>query len=142
MMRLGAMTIGLLLAGGLAAQTTGGTAMERALADGATRMTSDAIAERLAGKTVTFENATSGKRALVYYDGENGTELRLLDTGDTFEGFYATTLDDRICVGAWSDEPMRVRCVYVLLIDNIMHKYEMDGSLRGRVIEEVDGNTV
>ena len=132
--------IGTLALAGLAAAAPAQTDMEKALAEGATRMTSDQIAERLAGKTVTFENASSGARALVYYDGGNGTLLKLEDADEAVEGFYATTLSDRICVGLWGDEPMRVRCVYVLLIDDMMHKFEVDGSLRGRVIEEVEGN--
>ena len=132
--------IGTLALAGLATAAQAQTDMEKALADGATRMTSDQIAERLAGKTVTFENASSGARALVYYDGGNGTLIKPEGVDEAVEGFYATTLSDRICLGLRGDEPIRLRCVTVLLIDDMMHKFEADGSLRGRVIEEVDGN--
>ena len=132
--------IGTLALAGIATAAHAETDMEKALAEGATRMTSDQIAERLAGKTVTFENASSGALALVYYDGSNGTLIKPEGADEAVEGFYATTLSDHICLGLSGDEPMRLRCVNVLLIDGTMHKFEMDGSLRGRVIEEVEGN--
>ena len=37
---------------------------------------------------------------------------------------------------------MRLRCVNVVLIGGVMHKFELDGSLRGRIIEEVNGNII
>lgn len=131
---------GLLVAAGFAASALAATEIEEALANGGTQMTADEISQRLAGKTVTFENATSGAEALIYYDETNGTLIKLLDSGDVIEGFYAVDLADHICLGAHGDGPMRLRCVNVVLIDGMMHKYELDGSLRGRVIEEVSGN--
>jgi len=131
---------GALVAAGLAAGASAATEMEQALANGAVQMTADEITERLASKTVTFENATSGAKTLVYYDGENGTLLQPVGSDNVIEGFYAVDLADHICLGVHGDEPMRLRCVNVLLIDGQMHKFELDGSLRGRVIEEVSGN--
>lgn len=123
----------------LGAEAAAGTPMEDALADGAVRLDADEINARLADRTVTFENADTGERALVYYDGGNGTKLKLLSSGTLLEGFYATDLADHVCVGVHGDEPMRLRCVHVLLIDGVMHEFELDGSLRGRIVEEVDG---
>lgn len=130
-----------LLAAGLATPALAQTAMEKALAAGAERMTADEIAARLAGKTVTFELASTGDRFLVYYDGVNGTLLKKVGSDTVIEGFYAVSVADHVCVGTKGDEPIRLRCVNVLLIDDQMHKFELDGSLRGRVVEEVDGNT-
>lgn len=132
---------GALLAAGLATPALAETAMEKALAAGAERMTADQIAERLAGKTVTFEAAATGDRALIYYDGDNGMRIRKVGADDVFEAFYAVTDADHVCFGVKKDEPIRLHCVHVLLIDKQMHKFELDGSLRGRVVEEVDGNT-
>lgn len=132
--------IGMLATAGLATAALADTQMEKALADGAKRMTADEIAERLAGKTVTFENASSGDKFLVFYDGANGTLLKKVGSDTVSEGFYAVSLADHICVGAKTNEPIRLRCVNVLLIDGKMHKFELDGSLRGRVIEEDEGN--
>lgn len=117
-----------------------GTQMEDALANGAVRLTADEIHARLADRTVTFENANTGAKALAYYDGQNGLTLKMLGSDALLEGFYATDLADHVCVGVYGDAPMRLRCVHVLLIDGVMHKFELDGSLRGRIIEEVDGS--
>lgn len=130
-----ALTAALLAASPALAETD----LEKALANGAERMTAEMVASRLADKTVTFENANTGARALVYYDGVNATRIKI-EGKDILEGFYAFDLADHVCVGVWGDQPMRLRCVDVLLIDGLMHKFELDGSLRGRVIEEVDGN--
>lgn len=126
----------------LSAEASASTQMEDALAEGAVRLGADEIAARLADRTVTFENAVTGEKALVYYDGGNGTKLKLLSSGTVLEGFYATDLADHVCVGVHGDEPMRLRCVHVLLIDGVMHKFELDGSLRGRILEEVDGSII
>lgn len=134
------MFTGAIMAAGLATAAAAETDMEAALADGAVKMTGDEIAERLAGKTVTFENAASGAKVLVYYDGGNGAILRPVGSDKAIEGFYAVDLADHVCLGISSDAPMRLRCMHVLQIDGMMHKFELDGSLRGRVIEAVQGN--
>lgn len=131
-----------LVLAGMAATALAATEMEQALTEGGKRMTSDEIAERLAGRTVTFESASSGARFLVYYDGANGTLLKPPGSDDVMEGFYAVDLADHICLGMRSDAPIRLRCVNVVLIDGMMHKFELDGSLRGRVIDEAEGNHV
>lgn len=140
MMKLLSALIGVLAMVGFATAALADTQMEKALADGAKRMTADEIVERLAGKTVTFELASTGDKFLVFYDGANGTLLKKVGSNSVGEGFYATSLADHICLGMKTDKPIRLRCVTVLLIDDKMHKYELDGSLRGRVIEETEGN--
>ncbi len=132
--------LGLGFAAGFATAAAADSDMSSALAEGAKRMTAGEIVDRLAGKTVTFENANTGSRVLVYYDEANGTVLKPVGAADSMKGFYAVDLADHVCVGVWSDKPMRVRCVNVLLIDDVMHKFELDGSLRGRIVEEVDGD--
>ena len=132
---------GALVSASVATPALAETAMEQALAEGAERMTADQIAERLAGKTVTFELAATGDQFLVYYDGVNGTVIRKIGSDTAMEGFYALTVSDHICLGFFGDAPVRLRCVNVLLIDGAMHKFELDGSLRGYVVEEADGNT-
>lgn len=124
----------------LSAVSAAASEMEDALAKGAVRLTAEQISERLADKTVTFENATSGAKALVYYDGSNGIRLKPLGSNKMLKGFYATDLADHVCFGVYGNAPMRLRCVHVLLIDGVMHKFELDGSLRGRIIDQTDGN--
>ncbi|MEM7223685.1 MAG: hypothetical protein AAF495_11935 [Pseudomonadota bacterium] len=134
--------IGALALGSLTAMPAMASQMEDALANGARKLTAEEITKRLADKTVTFENLNSGAKVLVYYDGENGTILKPVGSNQTLTGFYATDLSDHVCVGIKGDAPMRLRCVNVLLIDGVMHKFELDGSLRGRIIEEVAGNII
>ena len=134
---LGALTLIALSAGNALASD-----MKTALAKGAVRMTAEQISKRLANKTVTFENANTGAKAIAYYDGRNGVKLKLLGSNKMLKGFYATDLADHICLGIEGQAPMRLRCVSVLLIDGVMHKFELDGSLRGRVIEETDGKLI
>lgn len=126
----------------LSAMPAGASELEDALANGATRLTADEINQRLAEKTVTFENLNTGAKVLVYYDGQNGAILKPIGSDQMLVGFYATDLSDHVCIGVHGDGPMRLRCVDVLLIDGIMHKFELDGSLRGRIIKEVAGNTI
>ena len=87
----------------LSATAADATALEDALAKGATKLTSDDINKRLAGKTVTFENLNTGAKALVYYDGQNGTMLKLVGSNQTLKGFYATDLSDHVCVGIYGE---------------------------------------
>lgn len=126
----------------LCASSAAANQMDDALANGAVRLTAEQVHERLADKTVTFENANTGAKALVYYDGRNGTKLKLLGSNQLLDGFYAFDLADHVCLGVYGDAPMRLRCVHVLEIDGVMHKFELDGSLRGRVVEEFDGNMI
>ena len=133
---------GAIVIGCLSAMPAGASALEDALTNGATRLAAEEISNRLADRTVTFENLNTGAKVLVYYDGENGTILKPIGSDQTLTGFYATDLSDHICVGVHGDAPMRLRCVSVLLIEGVMHKFELDGSLRGRIIEEVSGNVI
>jgi len=134
--------IGALVAACLAMPAVAGTAMENALANGAERLTADETATRLAGKTVTFEFASTGERFRVYYAEDNGMRIRKAGVDDVFEAFYAVTDAEHLCFGVKEDLPIRLHCVNVLSIDGQIHKFELDGSLRGRIIEEVEGNSV
>ena len=126
----------------LAASPAAASELEDALANGATKLNADEITSRLSDKTVTFENLKSGAKVLIYYDGQNGMVLQPVGSDKTLKGFYATDLSDHVCIGIEGDKPLRLRCMTVLLIEDVMYKYELDGSLRGRVIEEVAGNKI
>ncbi len=126
----------------LATVTAKASDLDDALSKGAKQLSAEEITLWLADKTVTFENLNSGAKVLVYYDGQNGILLKPVGSDRTLKGFYATDLADHVCVGVYGDEPMRLRCVYVLSIDGIMHKYELNGALRGRIIEEVNGDAI
>ena len=85
MMKLLSALIGVLAMVGFATAALADTQMEKALADGAKRMTADEIVERLAGKTVTFELASTGDKFLVFYDGANGTLLKKVGSNSVGE---------------------------------------------------------
>ena len=127
---------------GLASGAHAASDLDEALEAGAKRLTSDEIAERLKGKTVTFVSAKSGAKYLVYYGPNNEAMSRKVGGESTNTGFHAMTDRDQVCLGWEGRDLPRLRCMDVLLIDGVMHKYKADGSLSGRIVETAEGNTV
>ena len=119
-----------------------GSDLDKAIEAGAKHLTADEIAERLTGKTVTFVSAKSGDKYLVYYGHDNETKGRKVGDESTGTGFHAVTDRNQICLGWEGRDLPRLRCVDVLLIDGVLHKFKADGSLSGRIVEIADGNTV
>ena len=126
---------------GLAAGAQANSDIQKALDAGATPLTSDEIAERLTGKTVTFISAKSGDQFLVYYGENNTTAGRKVGSDKTNVGFHAVNDRNQICLGWEGRDLPRLRCMDVLLIDGKMHKFKADGSLTGYISETADGNT-
>ena len=125
----------------LASTAHAGTDLDKALAAGAKRLTAGEIADRLTGKTVTFVSAKTGDTFLVYYGNGNETALRKVGADGTWTGYHAVTDRDQICLGWEGRDLPRLRCMDVLLIDGVLHKFKADGSLTGRITELADGNT-
>lgn len=116
------------------------SAFQAAMANGGQRLDADAIAERIAGKTVTFRSADGAKTFLVYYGEGNEAAGRLLGGEWSDTGLYAITDADTICLSwAKSDRP-RMRCMHVVLIDGKLHKFGADGSLSGTISAVEEGN--
>jgi hypothetical protein len=126
---------------GIATGAQAGSDIEKALEAGATRLTSDEIAERLTGKTVTFVSAKTGDKYLVFYGEDNKTAGRKIGGDKTNVGFHAVSDRDQICLGWEGSDLPRLRCMDVLLIDGKMHKFKADGSLSGHISETAEGNT-
>ena len=126
---------------GLATGAQADSDIQKALEAGATALTSDEIAERLTGKTVTFISAKTGDNFLVYYGENNSTAGRKVGSDKTKVGFHAVNDRDQICLGWEGRDLPRLRCMDVLLIDGKMHKFKADGSLSGHISETADGNT-
>lgn len=138
--KLTALAAGLVMAG-LATAAQAGSDLEKALAAGAERLTSDQIAERFVGKTATFVADKTGDRYLIYY-GENNELVGGKAGGDTSNvGFQAVNDRDQMCLGWEGRDLPRLRCLDVLLIDGVVHKFKSDGSLMGRIVEFAEGNT-
>ena len=130
-----------LIAATYASSALAGSEFEKALADGAQKLTSDQLQERLTGKTVTFVAAGSGDQFLVYYGENNDSASRKVGGDKSATGFHAFTDRDQICIGWEGRDLPRLRCVDVLLIDGTMYKFKVDGSLSGHITELVDGDT-
>ena len=115
----------------------GGDGDLRAL--GAVQLTADEIAERFAGKTVTFESAKSGKKFLVYYSEANEAAGKMLggDWSDT--GFYGIADNDTVCLSWINRDKPRLRCMHVLVVDGVVQKFKADGSLSGSILKFEDG---
>jgi hypothetical protein len=126
---------------GLSTGAHAGSDLDAAIEAGAKRLSADEIAERLTGKTVTFVFATTGHKYLIYYGEDNQTMGKKVGGDTTMTGFYAVTDRDQVCLGWEGRDLPRLRCVDVLLIDGVMHKFKADGSLSGRITEVADGNT-
>jgi len=138
--RLTALAAGLAMAG-LATAAHAGSDLEKALEAGAERLTSDQIAERFIGNTAVFVADKTGDRYLVFY-GENNELAGGKAGGDTSHvGFQAVSDRDQMCLGWQGRDLPRLRCLDVVLIDGVVHKFKADGSLSGRIVEFAEGNT-
>ncbi|MCH4562518.1 hypothetical protein MKP05_05130 [Halomonas sp. EGI 63088] len=116
-----------------------GTDMEEALNNGAQQLTADEIAERVAGKTVTYL-LPDKKEVQVHYGAENAASGRMVggDWSDT--GYYGITNSDRICI-SWSEsDEGRLRCFSVLVVDDVVKKFHPDGRFAMEAVEFEDGN--
>ena len=47
---------------------------------------------------------------------------------------------DQVCLGWEGRDLPKLRCMDVVEIDGVLHKYKTDGSLSGRIIDFADGN--
>jgi len=141
-MNLKATLIGTLAFVALAASSFGAaaeSAKEKVLKDGAKQLTSDEIAERFAGKTVTFVSASGDKKFLIYYSQDNDIAGKMVGGNWSDTGFYGIADNNTICL-SWngSDKP-RLRCMHVLLVDGVVKKFTADGSLSGSIVKFEDG---
>ena len=141
-MNLKATLIGTLAFVALAASSFGAaaeSAKEKALSAGAKQLTSDEIAERIAGKTMTFVKASGDKKFLIYYSRDNDIAGKMVGGKWSDTGFYGIADNNTICL-SWngSDKP-RLRCMHVLLVDGVVKKFKADGSLDGWIAKFEDG---
>ncbi len=136
---IGILAFTLLAASSFGAAATWISAKEKALSAGAQQLTSDEIAERFAGKTVTFVKASGEKKFLIYYSEDNEVAGKMIGGNWSDTGFYGIADNNTICL-SWngSDKP-RLRCFHVLLVDGVVKKFKTDGSLSGSIEKFEDG---
>ncbi len=127
--------------GGMATGAYAGSDLEKALENGAKRLSSDEIAERFIGKTLTFVSAKTGDKYLVYYGPDNELAGGKVGGDTSNTGVSAVNDRDQMCLGWEGRDLPRIRCMDVLLIDGVVHKFRADGSLSGKIVEFAEGNT-
>ena len=141
-MNLKATIIGALAFAALAASSFGAaaeSAKEKALKDGAKQLTSDEIAERFTGKTLTFVTASGDKTFLVYYGHDNNIAGKMVGGKWSDTGYYGVANNDGICLSWKGSDKTRLRCFDVLVVDGVVKKYKADGSLSGSIVKFSDG---
>ena len=126
---------------GFAAGAQAVSDLEKAVNEGATRLTSDEIAERFTGKTVTFVSDKTGDKFHLYYGTHNDVAGGKIGGDQSNEGFHAVNDRNQMCLGWKGSDLPRVRCLDVLLIDGVVHQFGPDGRLSGKIIEFADGTT-
>lgn len=124
---------------GLATIANAGSDLEKALAAGAERLTSNEIAERLTGKTGLFLVGGGDKRIMIYYGENNELVAKPVGGDSVLTGFYAVTDRDTICIGWDKKDLPRLRCLDALLLDGVVYKYNTDGSFSGSYEKFEDG---
>ena len=127
---------------GFAASAQAGSDFEDAVVNGGKKLTGPELAARLKGKTVTFVSSATGDKYLVFYGEMNEAASRKVGGSASVAGFHAITDRDQVCLGWEGHDLPKLRCMDVVLIDGVMHKYKADGSLSGHISEVADGNTV
>lgn len=134
-------TLAVVLLGSASFINAAESAMEEALANGAQQLTADEIAERVAGKTVTYRLADE-REVLVHYGADNAASGRMVDGDWSDTGYYGITDGDRICI-SWSEsDEGRLRCFRVLVVNDVVKKFMPDGSFAMDAMKFEDGNTL
>lgn len=114
------------------------TARDKALNAGATALTSQQIADRIVGKTVT---AMKGKkRFLFHYSANNVISGKLIGGGWSDKGYYGITDDNRVCLSMSKSDKGRLRCMSLLVQDGAVRKYSVDGRMTFELLKFQDGN--
>ena len=115
------------------------TAKAKALNNGAKQLTSDEIAKRLAGKTVTFVVASGKKKFLIQYGKANELAGKMIGGKWSDTGFYGVADNNTVCLSWKNRDKPRLRCMYVLQVDGVLTKFKPDGSLIGSIEKIEDG---
>ena len=104
-----------------------------------TQLTANEIAERFAGKTVTFVSASGEKKFSIFYSQGNEVAGTMIggDWSDT--GFYGIADNNTICLSWNNRDKPKLRCMHALLVDGVVKKFKADGSLSGSIVKFEDG---
>lgn len=115
------------------------SAVQKALNSGATRLTSDQIADQFVGRTGIWISASGDKKIAIYYGKENDLHAEKVGGGWTGKGYYGIADNDSICISWAGKDRGRLRCLHVLIVNGKVTKFNADGSRNGSYEKFVDG---
>lgn|GEM_PF-1962167 len=115
------------------------TAKAQAVSAGARQLSSDEIAARLAGNTVTF--VVGAKKGLLYYGENNDIAGKLIGKNWSDTGYYGITNDNRICLSWNKSDKGRLRCMTVFSVHGVVKKFNPNGSLASELVSFRKGKT-
>lgn len=127
-------TVGLPLAS--AGAETGRSA---ALNAGAEQLSAEQIVATFVGKTGHYQDGDSDSQMLISYGDDNVLVAKEVGGDGMRTGLFAVTDRGNICIGWENRDLPRLRCMDVLLVDGVVHKYNSDGSLSGSFPEFEEG---
>ncbi|MBB3190709.1 hypothetical protein [Halomonas cerina] len=117
------------------------TEMEKALNNGAQQLTADEIAEQFVGKTGIWVSASGDRKMRIHYSEDNVLTGKQVKGEWSGSGYYGVANDDSICVSWDHVDEGRLRCLEVLVVDDVVTKFNVDGSLNGSYEKFEDGKT-
>lgn len=117
------------------------TAMEEALNNGAQQLTADEIAEHFIGRTGTWVSPDGDRKMRIHYGEDNALTAKQVDGEWSGSGYYGVANNDSICVSWDQVDEGRLRCLDVLLVDDVVTKFNVDGSQNGSYEKFEDGKT-
>lgn len=102
-----------------------------ALNAGAEKISTEQIVATFVGKTGHYDDGDSDRQMLISYADNNVLTAKEIGGDGVRTGLFAVTDHDNICIGWENRDLPRLRCMDVLLVDGVVHKYNSDGSLGG-----------
>ncbi|RMF00650.1 MAG: hypothetical protein D6773_11130, partial [Alphaproteobacteria bacterium] len=101
-----------------------GSAMQKALDNGATRLTADQIAEQFVGRTGIWISASGDKKIAIYYGRDNDLHAQKIGGGWSAKGYYGIADTNNICISWAGKDKGRLRCFDVLIVNGVVTKYK------------------
>lgn len=102
-----------------------------ALKAGAEKLSTEQIVATFVGKTGHYQDGDSDRQMLISYGDDNVLAAKEVGGDGMRIGLFAVTDRDNLCIGWENRDLPRLRCMDVLLVDGVVHKYNSDGSLGG-----------
>jgi hypothetical protein len=119
------------LTSSIAAVTGTGSALEQAVADGGHHLGSGELAQQFIGKTGIWVSPAGDKKIAIYYGTNNDLHGQMVGGEWSGRGYYAVANTDKICISWNGSDKGRLRCLDVVVVGDVVTKFNADGSLNG-----------